>query len=65
MFDLADAEAQFVGALAHETAHELNNDFLMKQPDYEREHAHHTKLNVRCFAMERNQGGPRWRALDV
>jgi predicted Zn-dependent protease len=46
MFDLADTEAQFVAVLAHETAHELNNDFLMKQSDYEREHPTHPELKV-------------------
>jgi predicted Zn-dependent protease len=42
MFDMADTESQFVAVLAHETAHELNNDFLTKQADYQREHPNET-----------------------
>lgn len=38
MFDLADTEAQFVAVLAHETAHQLNNDSLNRKADYLREH---------------------------
>jgi predicted Zn-dependent protease len=34
MFDHADAEAQLVAVIAHETEHELNNDFLTMWADY-------------------------------
>ena len=46
MFDLTDTEAQFVAIIAHETAHQLNNDFLNKKSDYDREHPHHGNLNM-------------------
>jgi predicted Zn-dependent protease len=45
MFDQTDNEAQLVGVLAHETEHELSNDFMTLWSDYKRKQKNLRSVN--------------------
>ncbi len=45
MFDQTDTEAQMVAVLAHETEHELNNDFITLWSDYKRKQVNWHSVN--------------------